>query len=147
MKLKTAISSTFLRKAYCISLMLFFSLSIFAGAALAKSCDGEDGCLSCVEAVHPHFPGMDMAKAPAPSGCQPFEQKNPCSVEISPSLDKFHNIIPAAGTDQKGTGKISGAAPIDNSPALTAAKFSLPPLYSDTQPTTPIFLIVHSLLC
>ena len=109
MKLKTAIFSAFWRKAFCISLMLLFGLNIFAGAALAKNCGKEDGCFSCTEAVYPHFPGMDMAKTPAPHGCRPFEQKNPCSVEISPSLDKFHSVIPAVGTDQKETGKMSGA--------------------------------------
>ena len=147
MKNKTVISSAFLRKAFCITLMLFFSLNFFAGAALAKSCDEEDGCLSCAEAVHPHFPGMDMAKAPAPHGCQPFEQKNACSFEISSGLDKFQSIIPAVRLDQKEAGKISGAASIYTNPALTAAKFSPPHLYADIQTTTPIFLIIQSLLC
>jgi len=147
MKLKPAISSAFLRKAFCITLMLLFSLSIITGAALAKSCDGEDGCLTCAEAVHSHFPGMDMAKAPAPHGCQPFEQKNACSFEISSGLDKFHSLIPAVRLDQKEVGKISGAAPLDTNPAITAAKLSLQHLYSDIQPKTPIFLINHSLLC
>jgi len=148
MKLKTAISSAFLRKAFCVSLMLFFSLNIFIGAALAKGCDGEDGCFACAEALHPHFPGMDMAnKVPAPHGCRPFEQKTPCSFEISSSLDKFQTIIPAARIDQQETGQIAGAVTVDNNPAPTAAKFSLPHLYSDTQPTTPIFLINNSLLC
>jgi hypothetical protein len=145
MNLKIIISNTFLRKAFCITLVLLFSLNFFAGAALAKSCDGGTGCLSCAEALHPHLPGMDMAMAP--HGCQPLEQKDACSFEISSGLDNFHGIIPAVRTDQNEAGLIFSAVPIDNSPAQTVAKFSSQPLYSDTQPTTPIYLIIQSLLC
>jgi hypothetical protein len=145
MNLKLTISKTFLRKAFCITFVLLFSFNFFAGAALAKSCDGGAGCLSCAEALHPHLPGMDMAMAP--HGCQPLEQKDACSFEISSGLDKFQGIIPAVRTDQNEAGHIFSAAPIDNSPAQTAAKFSPQPLYSDTQLTTPTYLIIQSLLC
>lgn len=148
MKLKTAISSACLRKAFCTSLMLLFSLNFFAGAALAQGCDGGFGCLSCAEAAHSHFPGMDMAKKPAPYSCRPFEQNKPCSFEISAELDKLQSILPAVRIDPEEAGKISAAVPLGTAPALlTAARVSLPHLYSDTQSTTPIYLINHSLLC
>jgi hypothetical protein len=152
MNLKPTKSNTFRRKTFCITLVLFFSLNFFAGAALAKSCDGGAGCLSCAQAVHPHMPGMGMAMTPlgtamAPLGCLPLDQKDGCSFEIGSGPAQFHGIIPAVRIYQSETGEIFSANHVDDSPALTAAKFSLPHHYSDTQPTTPIFLIIHSLLC
>jgi hypothetical protein len=145
MNLKITISNAFLRKVFCITLVLFFSLNFLAGAALAKSCDGGADCMICDEAMHPHRPGMDMAAAP--HGCQPLEQKDACSFEISSGLDKLHGIIPAVRTDQNEAGGSFGALAVDKSPAQSAGKF-LPQLhFSDTQPTTPIYLIIQSLLC
>jgi len=145
MNLKITISNAFLRKVFCITLVLLFSLNFVAGAALAKSCDGGADCWICDEVMHPHRPGMDMATVP--HGCQPLERQGTCSFEISSGLDKLHGIIPAVRTDQNETGDIFSAASVDNSTVQTAANFSLLPLYSDTQPTTPIYLIIHSLRC
>ena len=142
---KITISNAFLRKVFCTTLVLLFSLNFLAGAALAKSCDGGADCMICDEVMHPHLPGMDMATAP--HGCQPLGEQGQCSFEISSGLDKLHGIIPAFRTDQNEAGDIVSAASIDNWPNQTAAKFSSPLLYSDTQPTTPIYLIIHSLRC
>lgn len=147
MNLKTTISHALLRRAFCIILVLFFSLNFFAGAALAKSCDGGTGCLSCAETVHPHMPGMDMAKAPAPNGCQPLGQTESCSFEIGSDLNQFNGIIPAVRTDQNAAGDIFSVAAVDNSAEPTNEKFLPQPKYSDVKPTTPIYLIIHSLLC
>jgi hypothetical protein len=146
MNLKIPISNVFLRKAFCITFVLLFSLNFFAGAALAKSCDGGFGCLSCEEAVHHrHLPAMD--KGTAPPGCQPLEQEDACSFEIGPDTDNFHGIIPTVRTDQNEIGGSLGAIAADESPASSAGKFLPQTLYSDTQPTTPIYLIIQSLLC
>lgn len=151
MNLETTISNNFRRKAFCITLVLFFSLNFFAGAALAKSCDGGAGCLSCAQAVHPHMPGMDMAMAPlgtamAPLGCQPLDQKDGCSFEIGSGPAQFHGIIPAVRMDQSEAGQIFSTVQVDDRPDQSTAKFSQP-LYSDTQPLTAIYLAIHSLLC
>ena len=146
MNLGLNISKAFFRKAFCITLGLLLSLNFFAGAALAKSCDGGLGCFSCEEAVHlRHLPAMDMAAAP--SGCQPLEQEDACSFEIGPDTDNFHGIIPTVRTDQNDIGGSLGAIAVDESPAQDTGKLLPQPLYTDTQPTTPIYLIIQSLLC
>jgi hypothetical protein len=142
---KITISNACLWKAGCIILALLFSFNVSIGAALAKSCDGEVDCLSCAEAAHPRLPGMDMTTAP--QGCQPLEQKDACSFEISSGLDKLHGIIPAVRIDQNEAGDSVNAASVDNSTAQSAPKFSPQPYYFDTQPTTPIYLTIHSMLC
>jgi hypothetical protein len=146
MNLKTTISNAFLRKAFCSTFVLLFSLNFFVGAALAKSCDGAFGCLSCAEAVHQRqLPGMDMAGAP--HGCQPLEQKDACSFEIGPDTDNFHGIIPTVRTEQNEIGGSFAAIAADESPAPSTGKLLPQPLYTDTQPTTPIYIIIQSLLC
>jgi hypothetical protein len=146
MNLTLLIPNAFLRKAFCSTLVLLFSLNFFAGAALAKTCDGGVGCLSCTEAVHHrHLPGMDMARAA--NGCQPLEQNDGCSFEIGPDTDNFHGIIPTVRTDQNEIGGSFVAIAADESPAPSAGKFLPQPLFSDTQPTTPIYLVIQSLLC
>ena len=146
MNLKITIPNTFLRKAFCFTLVLLFGLNFFAGAALAKSCDGGAGCLICTEAVHHrHLPGMDMARAP--HGCQPFEQEDACSSEIGSDTDNFHGIIPTVRTDQNEIGGNFGAIAADESPDQSTGNLLPQPLYSDIQPTTPIYLILQSLLC
>lgn len=142
---KITISDAFLRKIFCITLVLLFSLNFLAGAALAKSCEGGVDCMFCDEVMHPHLPGMVMATAP--HGCQPLGEQGECSFEISSGLDNLHGIVPAVRTDQNKAGDIVSTASIVNWPNQTAAGFSSPPFYSDTQPTTPIYLIIHSLRC
>ena len=85
--------------------------------------------------------------ATAPHGCQPLGEQGECSFEISSSLDNLHGIVPVVRTDQNKAGDIVSTASIVNWPNQTAAGFSSPPFYSDTQPTTPIYLIIHSLRC
>jgi len=146
MNLKIPISNAFLRKAFCVTFVLLFSSNFFAGTALAKSCDGGFGCLSCEEAVHHrHLPAMDMGTAPP--GCPPLEQNNTCSFEIGPDTDNFHGIIPTVRTDQNETYGSFGTIAIDENTAPGAGKLLRQPLYTDTQPTTPIYLIIQSLLC
>ena len=145
MNLKTTISAALLRKSFAITLVLLFSLNFSVGAVLASSCDSWAGCHVCAEAVHSHQPAMDMARAP--HGCPPLQQNDACGFETGPGLDQSHGIVPAVRTYQYDAGVIIGTVPIDSNPARTAARFSPQPLYSDTQPTTPIFLTIQSLLC
>jgi hypothetical protein len=145
MNLRLNISNAFFRKTFCITLGLLFSLNFIAGAAIAKGCDGGDGCISCAEPLHPHLPGMDMNMAP--HGCQPLGQKGSCSFEIGSDLDQFNAVIPAVRTDQNEAGGIISAAAVDGSPAPKNEEFLPQPLYSAVKPTTPIYLIIHSLLC
>ena len=146
MNLGLNISKAFFRKAFCITLGLLLSLNFFAGAALAKSCDGRLGCFSCEEAVHHrHLPAMDMGTAPA--GCQPLDQEGSCSFEIGPDTDNFHGIIPTVRTDQNTIEGSFAAIAFNESPARSTGKLLRQPLYSDTIPITPIYLIIQSLLC
>jgi hypothetical protein len=145
MKLKIKIANAFLRKTFCIILVLLFSFYFFVGAAVAKSCDGGTGCLNCAEPMHPHLPAMNMDMAP--HGCLPLEQNDTCKFEIGADSHRFRAIIPTVRTDRNGAGDIFNTNANDDSPVQTAEKFILQPLYSDTKPTTPIYLIIQSLLC
>jgi hypothetical protein len=145
MKLKIKISNAFFRKAFCIILVLLLSVYFFVGAAVGNSCDGGAGCLNCAEPMHPHLPAMNMDMAP--HGCLPLEQNDTCRFEIGPDSHRFQAIIPTVMTDQNGAGHIFSTIAVDDSPAQTAEKFILQPLYYDTIPTTPIYLIIQSLLC
>jgi hypothetical protein len=146
MNLRPNISKAFFRKAFCVTIGLLLSLNFFAGAALAKSCDGGLGCLSCEEAVHHrHRPAMN--RGAAPSGCQPLDQEGACGFEIGPDTDNFHGIIPTVRTDQNTIEGSFAAIAFDESPDRSTGKLLRQPLYSDTIPITPIYLIIQSLLC
>ena len=145
MKLKIKISNAFFRKAFSIILVLLLSVYFFVGAALAKSCDAGAGCLNCSQPMHPHLPAMNMDMAP--HGCLPLEQNDTCRFEIGSDPHRFQAIIPSVRTAQNGFGHILSTIAVDDSPARTPEKFILQSLYSDTIPTTPIYLIIQSLLC
>ena len=145
MKLKLKIFNSYACKVFCISLVLVFGFYFWAGAALAKSCDGGFGCPICDQAMHPHLPAMNMNMAP--NGCLPLEQNAGCSSEIGPDSDTFHGIVPIVRTDRSGTGDSFSLMTVDYAPAGVADKFVPQPLYSNTKPTTPIYLFIHTLLC
>jgi len=145
MKLKLKIFNSYGRKVFCISLVLLFGLYFFAGTALAKSCDRGFGCPVCDGSMHPHLPAKNMNMAP--NGCLPLEQNNGCSSEIGSDSDTFNGIVPIVKTDRVGADDSCSLMAIDHTPAKIADKFIPQPLYSNTKPTTPIYLFTHTLIC
>jgi hypothetical protein len=147
MKLKLKIFNSYGRKVFCISLVLLFGLYFSAGAAVAKGCDGGFGCPVCDGSMHPHLPAKNMNMAPNGNGCLPLEQNNACSSEIGSDSDMFHGIVPTVRTDRSDVGDSFSLTAVGHTPAGAADQFIPQSLYSDTQPTTPIYIFIHTLLC
>jgi hypothetical protein len=144
MELKLNIPDAIARKAFCIILALLIGLNILAGGALAITCHGGADCLICAGSMNPRFPGMEMGMAS--DGCQPVAQNSSCGFEDSSGSDKFFAIISVVTPDKNEASGILSYISAEG-PVHLAEKFPPQSIYFDTIPTTPIYLIIKSLLC
>jgi hypothetical protein len=80
-------SKTIIRKAFCISLALFFSLSIFATGVKALSVPEckDDSCMKSSMLVSRH--GMEIQSPSASHGCCSGDQSAPCDFEKGQNTD------------------------------------------------------------
>ena len=80
-------SKTIIRKAFCISLALFFNLSLFAIGVKAFSVpECKDGsCMKSSMSVARH--GMEVKSASASHGCCSGDQSAPCDFEKGQNSD------------------------------------------------------------
>lgn len=146
MNYKPTIPSSFSRKAICITLVLILGLGLLAGGALADTCHGGPGCLSCAASIHPPFPGTEMDMM-APHGCrQPLNPDSSCSLEAGRGAHEFQGIISSVRPENIDTGCISTATSGSDPSHLGAGFLSLTPYYRSAR-SSPIFLLNQSLLC
>lgn len=133
------------RNASCIAFILFLVFSFSVGAGLAISCTGGPDCLSCATGLPAHAPNPDAGMGG--HGCGPVAQNNSCGFETGRRLDEFHSIALVVGFDIHQYCGIFIAASDEFDPAHLHRVLISQFQYPDTDGSTPIYLLNHSLLC
>jgi hypothetical protein len=145
MRFKLNILNSSSRKACYIIFTLFISISFSLGSALANSCKGGVGCLSCAQLVHLHVPGAeaDMQN----HGCRPGDNNGTCGVETNQNPDEFRGIASAVRLDNPAySGIFTDTSDEHGQSHLSGGLLSHFHSRGSVR-ITPIYLLNHSLLC
>jgi hypothetical protein len=145
MNLKSDIGNGFTRKAICINLILFVSISFSFSCVRADSCRGGTDCLICTHQLHRHLPGAQTRMGNP--GCTPAGQNSTCGFEAAQGAEKFYGIASTVRSFHPvRSGIFSGAYGEDGQFHLFRGLIA--PFFSpESGPKAPIYLRNHSLLC
>ncbi len=140
-------SKTIIRKAFCISLALFFSLSFFATGVKAFSVPEckDDFCMKSSMLVSRH--GMEVKSPSASQGCCSGDQSAPCDFEKGQNID-VPDIATLTVRPYNDKTSCSLSAAIDNSSMNPNLKGYILTLRTRaTARSSPIYLTNKSFLC
>jgi len=145
MKLERSILKPFCRTAICIILMLFISIGLSFGGALADNCQGGADCLNCVELLHRHVPGA-TAGMEEPD-CRTTGQDSTCGFEANQNLDEFPGIVSSVRPHHQTHTGIFAAVSDEYVQTRLTGEFVTQFLLSASGGTVPIYLLNQSQLC
>lgn len=145
MKLDRNILKPFYRTAICIISILSISIGFSFGGALADSCPGGADCPVCAERPHGHIPGA--AADIENSGCPQAGQNDTCGFEASQGPDDFRGIVSAVRSYHQVNAGIFATVSEEYGQTLLPKEFVPQFLLTDSDETTPIYLLNQALLC
>lgn len=140
-------SKTIIRKAFCISLALFFSLSLFATGVKAFSVPEckDDFCMKHSMLVPRH--GMEVKSPPASQGCCSGDQSAPCDFEKGQNSDvpDIATLTVRPDNDKTSCSLSTAIDYFSNNPSPKNASIIFRP--RATARSSPIYLQNNSFLC
>lgn len=145
MKFDRSIFNTFCRTAICIISILSISIGFSFGSALADSCQGGADCMVCAERPHGHVPGA--AANMENSDCSSSGPNNTCGFEASQNPDDFRGIVSAVRSYHQTYAGIFATVSAEFGQILLPKEFVPQFLLTDSDETTPIYLLNQALLC
>lgn len=146
MNIKQSISKALFRKALVLFIsMLFISIGLSPGGALADSCKGGADCFKCAELPHRHVPGAMAGMED--SDCRTTGQDSTCGFQNSQIPDEFQGIVSFVRSHSQSHSGIFAAATDEYAQTRQTAEFVTQFLLSDSGGSVPIYLINQSQLC
>lgn len=128
-----------------IFLVLFISIGLSPGGALADNCQEGPDCFKCAEIPHRHVPGA--AAGMEDPDCRTTGQDSTCGFEASQIPSEFPGIVSSVRSHQQAHTGIFAAVSAEYAQTRLTGEFVTQFLLPDSGGIAPIYLLNQALLC